>query len=368
MEQQYTLLGLLKLFWKWRKAIILACAVAGVVSIVASLSLDNYYQASTTFYPASQDNFMPEKVFGGGVDFFYGSREDLDRLLAITQSNDIKDFLIDSFNLHDVYEIDRDDPKASLKVHKALDGLLTISKTKFSAVDVSVEDKDPKLAADMANATREKARELLLGMMSEMLLSTKNTIENDLRQKEILVEQLKDSIQLWRAQYGIYDTDAQAEVLSTLVAETESKLNRERAKFQELRNNPLISPDTIAILGATLKGLEKEYEALTSDKSKSKFNLNSFNKGKEKIRAITQRIDIENTQINYQKLKASQYKIATDFDFNALFTIEEATVPYEKSRPRRSILVIASVLAAFILSLIAVLISDLIKSVKWSEV
>ena len=100
MDNQNSLLGIFQVLWKWKYAIILVCFLTGIISIIASLQLDTYYQAHTTFLPASQDVFKPESIFGGdGVQYLYGGREDVDRLLAISDSQEIKNFLIDSFNL-----------------------------------------------------------------------------------------------------------------------------------------------------------------------------------------------------------------------------------------------------------------------------
>ena len=367
MEDQFTLLGLIKILWRWKKPIIVTCIIAGLISIFSSLTLDNYYQASTIFYPASQDNFKPEKVFGGGVEYFYGGREDLDRLMSIAQSSELKDYLIEEFDLYDVYELNPDGELGKMKVRKALGALFTVSKTKFSAVEIAVEDKDPSLARKMANSARTKTDEILQRMMKERLISTMTTIEKDIETKTALVFELNDSLRTWRERYGLYDTDAQSEILSTLVSETESNLSREKARFNALKNNPSLSRDTIAILKANVTGLEEQFRALTSKDSESRFNVHKFNQGKEKIRTITQRVDIESTQINYQKLKLAQYKVATDFDFNAIYVVEDASEPFQKSRPRRSILVMGTVLIVFLLSVIGVLVLDRLKGFDWKS-
>jgi len=368
MNDQNSFVGLIKVLWKWKAYIILACVLVGIISIIASLSLDNYYRASTIFYPASQENFKPEKVFGEGVEYFYGGREDLDRMLTIAQSSEVKDHLIDSLNLYEHYDIDPEGALAALKVRKKLASLMTVSKTKYGAVEIAVEDTDPKVASIMANSARIKTDQIVQRVFKTQLLNTMKTIQQDLATKEALVTGLEDSVQFLRTKYGIYDAAGQAEVLSTLVLEAKSKLARERARVDDLRKNSTLSRDTIRILQAGVRGLEKEIESLTSSDESTSFNLGSLNSGRERIGSISQRIGIESTQLSYQKLKLAQYQIFTDYDAKATFTVEEASVPYEKSRPRRSILVVGSVLAAFLFSIIAVLIIDRFRNINWESV
>ncbi len=365
MDDQNSFVGLIKVLWKWKAYIILACVIVGIISIIASLSLDNYYRASTIFYPASQENFKPEKVFGEGVDYFYGGRDDLDRMLTVAQSSEVKDYLIESMNLYEHYEIDPDGPLAVLKIRKKLAGLMTISKTKYGAVEIAVEDTDPEVASQIANAARSKTDEIIQRVYKAQLLNTMKTIKQDLSTKEALVRGLEDSVQFLRTKYGIYDAAGQAEVLSTLVLEAKSKLAREKARVTDLEKNTTLSRDTIRILQAGVRGLEKEIESLTSSDESSSFNLGSLNSGREKIASITQRIGIESTQISYQKLKLAQYQVFTDYEAKATFTVEEATVPYQKSRPRRSLMVMGSVLAAFLFSIVAVIIFDRVRTIKW---
>ena len=102
-----SLLPVLGTFYPWRRHIIYFTAGVFVLSALLSLLLKNYYQGKTVFYAASQDLFKPEKVFGGGTQemYYYGSGEDIDRILTVGNSHGIIDFLIDSFDLWTVYEI-----------------------------------------------------------------------------------------------------------------------------------------------------------------------------------------------------------------------------------------------------------------------
>ena len=123
-----------------------------------------------SFPPASKASSLPllerkfllssdgrDQLFGHSTHEmdFYGSSQDLDRLLTICHSNEIKDQLVRNFNLYQHYDIDSTGALANHKIRTKLDKLMTIIKTKYDAIDLSIEDKDKILAASMANAARK---------------------------------------------------------------------------------------------------------------------------------------------------------------------------------------------------------------------
>ena len=129
-----------------------------VVSCLLSLLLKNYYQGKTVFYAASQDLFKPEKVFGGGTTemYYYGSGEDIDRILTVGNSHVVLDFLIDSFDLWKVYKIKPGTPKAKFKMRKAFRENYNILLTKQDALELTVEDTDPARAAAMKSESETR--------------------------------------------------------------------------------------------------------------------------------------------------------------------------------------------------------------------
>src|SRR5687768_10015911 len=153
-----TLIPILGTLYPWRRRILQITAAAFLLSVIASLFMKNYYQGKTIFYAASQDLFKPEKVFGGGTQemYYYGAGEDIDRILTVGNSIEVLDYLIDSFNLWEVYKIKPGTSKAKHNMRKALQENFEIMLTKQDALELTIEDTDPQRAATMANAAREK--------------------------------------------------------------------------------------------------------------------------------------------------------------------------------------------------------------------
>ena len=120
------LLDVIKTLFRWKKFILTSCLIAGVGSAIIVLLLPSYYKASTIFLAVSPDQATPELLFtdGGIAPELYGNESDIDRMLTIAESNQLADYLIDSFSLYEHYDIKKGTATTivpqSLNTHKTI--------------------------------------------------------------------------------------------------------------------------------------------------------------------------------------------------------------------------------------------------------
>ena len=361
MEQKDNLLGVLKTLFKWKKQIIYVCVIAAIGSVVISLFLDNYYESSTIFYAASPDQALPEPVGTESYDRdYYGNPEDIDRILTIAESREIASFLIDKYNLYEHYEIDSTHRLAPHKVTKAFRTHYTVKKTKYDAIEISVEDKDPVLATNMVNDARQKVEEIAQQLIKSTMDVKISTYKQGIMDKTRDLEVLGDTMMNVRERYGVYNTVTQSEGLSQLIATVKSNLSREGARREILAANSSIHRDTISMIDAMISGMKDQLVSLNE-------MLNDFNKGTAKIEVLQQIHAEARKQMSLDKERLKQLESLKNSHFNTIFIVEVGEIPLYKSRPVRSIICIAAVFIAFVLSVIGVLILDVYKDVNWRE-
>ena len=231
------LLPILGTLYPWRRRIMYITAGAFVLSAVLSLFLHNYYQGKTVFYAASQDLFKPEKVFGGGTTemYYYGSGEDIDRILTVGNSHGVIDFLIDSFDLWKVYDIKPGTPKAKYKMRKAFRENYNILLTKQDALELTVEDKDPERAAAMANVATHMIDHEVKSIIKNSQIALASSYQRSINSKEKLMQNNLDTLVYYRGKSGIYDPAGQTEILATRVTEVTNSVEREKAALESLQ-------------------------------------------------------------------------------------------------------------------------------------
>jgi uncharacterized protein involved in exopolysaccharide biosynthesis len=363
MKQRDNLLDVLRTIFRWRKPILIVTVVAAVGAVVISLLLPNFYEGKTTFLAVSPDQAKPEALFSNGQfrTQYYGNENDIDRLLTIANSGELINFMIDSFKLYQHYDIDPDAAKAELKVKEKFGKRYEIEKTSRDAIELSVEDRDPELAAAMANAARNKvgelARQLIRSGQQKTIVSYQSNIDN--KEAQLLV--LSDSLIRLRKTYGIYNIEGQSEALTTQLSETESKLVREEGRLNALRNAGSIPRDTIRFIEAEVSGLKAEYESLNQ-------KMNRFNDGLAKVSTYDRQYLMANSTLSEDKEQLKQVLSVYEADIPALIVVENAEKPYDKSWPKRSYIVIGAVAIAFLFSVIGVLLLEAYRDIDWKEI
>ncbi len=315
---------ILPVLWKWNKHILGAVIGTMIITSAVVLLQPNYYEATASFYPVGQTLLQPtQQGMDRNVNYF-GDDHDVDRLLAIATSLDLANTIISQHSLAEHYQIDTSTSKGRAKLRKKFGKLYSVIKTKYDGIRINVEDKTPKKAADVANgvlqAVDESATRIIRNAQHNILVATSQSVN----EKSRLIDSIVQRTTYLRNKYRVYDTDSQGEALATL----ESRNPGSKAVQKK------ISDYTQGV--SEIKKLESEREEL------SKLIVSD---------------DYKRTQI-LAAMKAEQ---------SSIHVIEKAAVPDEKSRPRRTLIVLAAgLLTLFVSSTIALFIESLDRRPKQS--
>lgn len=360
------LLDVLRVLFKHKKLIRNISVATCIVSLIVCMLLPNYYKATTIFYPASPELANPEQMFGntGNITNYFGNEHDLDRLLEIANSEELARFMIDTFNLYSVYEIDSTDTDAAFDVRKKFRKLYSVEKNRFDAIEVSIEDKDRTRCAPMINVAREKINQMAQQLTKESQQKLLNAFEKNMADKESTIERLNDSLELIKNQYGIYDVGTQGSQLSYQATLAKSQVVQLRAILATLEPNPIIPRDTIAFIKARLSGYEQQLRSLKSDDAES---ASSFNEGSQVVMVLQDLHFQARKQLSYDIERYNQIKATFQTSIPALHVIQPGEAPLRKSRPTRSLIVIVSTLAAAIFTCLGLLLRASFREVTWKS-
>ena len=361
MSENENLIDLVSILFRNRKKIIYSCIAAAIISAAVSLLLKNHYKSTTIFYPASTDLAKPVPV--GGVEDnrnFYGNDYDIDRLISIANSSELSDYLIKKFNLFEHYDIDSTSKRGPSNLRKKLSKLYMIEKSRYDAIELSVEDKDPQLAAQMANSARDKINSIAQGLIKGSQQKMISAYDATLLEKEIGIKLLSDSLSKVRKKYKIFSGGSQGEVFGELVTTTEAEINNAQAKIDAYRsmNGP---QDSIRKLQINLAGLNSQMKSLQK-------NVELYNDGSAQVLTLDLQQKKYADQLAIDKERYKQLKLIYDAPFSSIHLVQKAQVPLLKSRPKRSLIVIGITLLTGILSSLWILMSHQFKNTGWREV
>lgn len=364
VDTDFSLLGVLRSLWQWRRPIIITTIVAAVGAVIISLLMADYYTAETRFLAINPDQVNPDIISGtiSSKTPLYGNMNDIDRLLAIAESNELVDFLVEKYNLYEHYKIDVSDPKASTKVRRKFHSMYEVTKTPKDAILIEVEDKDPALAAKLANDAREQIDLISRRLIKDALGKTVDVIKRDVETQQVELNQIADSLRKLRATYQLYDLNNQMEVLTTKSSQVNQRLTDMDAKLATYRTSRIRgAQDSIVKLKVVQAGLISVKIELDSQ-------LNMMSKGLEPMLAmIESRASLSKT-FNNAKQRQELFENALKSDQSLIAILETAQPPEVKSRPKRMFIVIGATFVAFLLSVLGALAIENGRQFDWKKI
>ena len=362
MQQRDNLLSLVASVFKRKKQILWLCAIAAIGSVLISLVLPNYYKSTSVFYAASTDLTRPESLGQESKErSIFGIEKDLDKIMNCASSVELIDHLVESFDLYAHYDINPDSKKGRFKVREALSGNMELKKSKFEAIELSIEDKDPEFSAMLVNAAVEKVNSIAQGLTKSAQAKQITSKQAAIKEKQKSISILSDTLSALTTRYSIYNVEAQSESITESLTNITGKLTLVRAKLNSLQQTGYSNRDSINYIKAQVQGLEEQLIYIES-------TADNFNRGSSLVNAVTQELDIAQSVVAQDQERLKQLEAAYRFDAPMVLVLEKGEVPIIKSKPRRSLLVIGAVFITFIFSVIFAILIDVYKDINWKEI
>ena len=127
--------------------------------------------------------------------------------------------------------------------------------------------------------------------------------------------------------------------------------------------------DSVKIYEIKVRGLESQLTTLTTGGGNaSSINLKSLKNGMTKILSLELEQEELAEEIAGQRELYLRYQNILSSEVSSLLAVETAEVPIIKSRPVRSLILIAALVIAFILSVTGVLIFENYRNVDWKAI
>ena len=358
------LLSVLRSLWLWRRPIAITTATGTLLAIIISLLLPVYYQSTTSFIALNPEQNTIDGIFGVnlGKISLYGDSDDIDRLLAVSESDDLVNYMIQTFDLYRVYDIDSTKRKSPLTVRKEFLDNLLVEKSPRDIISISIEDRDPGRASRMAAAAREKVNDIAAGIAIAAQRRTAESLEDELNLRNTTLTALNDSLRNLRTRSKVYNATTQSSALSETSSELSGSIAGASAQLLAYRRRGGSSArDSIARLEVRLAGYTQAKVAVDSQLSILNESLGEFSTMDEEVTSLNEALALD-------RLRLKQLKTVLRNDQRVLEVVEPARVPIVKSRPIRSLIVIGSALFTFVAALVGVLLIQSTRRYDWSAV
>lgn len=341
-DDEVSLLDILLVVSQNLRLLIVGPIVAGAMAVGISFIVTPTFTAETTFLPPQQQQSMAASMLqslgaiGGLAGAASGLKNPADQYVALLKSTTVEDALIQKFNLVQRYEEKyRQDARVSLKKNTH------IAAGKDGLISLSFDDKDPKFAAEVANAYVEQ----LGGLLNRLAVTEAQ------QRRAFFEKQLNETKSaLTKAQQALSESGVGVAALNTNPVTALEGAARLRAQItaQEVKISSMKSYLTSA--APEFKQAQSELAALRTELAKAE---------REQPTAGGNDYIAKFREFKYQEtlfdLFAKQFELAkVDESKEGAFiqVVDFATPPEKKSKPRRMIIAIITTLASAILLLI----------------
>ena len=359
LDDEISLLDLAITLAKHKKLILGVPMIAAIVVAIYSFIIPPTYTADTQMLPPQQQSsasaMLSQLGALGGMAGVAGIKNPNDTYVAMLKSRTIQDNMIKRFRLQAVYKT-----KTPETTRKALNGATTVKVGKDGIIGISVDDKSPHRAAMLANGYVDELQQLtqvfaVTEASHRRLFYEKQLLQakQNLGDAEIALKQLQEKT-------GIIHLDAQAQLGIGTAAGLKGQIAMREVELGAMRtfatgNNP----DYIRIQ-QTLSGLKAQLNKVeTGTVVPSKVP----EAGLEYIRKVR---DLKYAETIYEML-AKQFemaKIDEAKESSVIQVLDKAVVPEQKSKPKRTMMVLLSALATGFLTILYAFIKEALNNAK----
>ena len=320
--------------WKKKIPLIIITLAAAIISTLVSFTITPLFKSSVVLFPASespvsksllQTNFQDRIGILG-----FGEEEQLERILQVLHSDDIRDNILEKYNLMEHYEIDPLGHFPRTKLYEQYKSSIKFKRTEFNSIIIEVMDADPQMAADIANDISAQVDSTMRRMKMDRAMKAFELVEREYNLARDRVKELNDSISYYNKK-GIISYDSQIERYTEAYGKALAEGNYDAAdrideKMMEFREytGPFIY----------------YWELRTSESLR--------------LRDLTS--------------KYIEAKAETELELSNIFILDKAFKAEKKAYPKKSLIVMVSTFASFFLTVILFLFFEsFIKKIRAAE-
>ena len=200
--------------------VLLQAVVLAALAGLASLLIPNRYTASTVLLPPNEQADLGGLMPGAGGSaalshaLGLGSQNEIDVYLGVLRSGHVNGMLVARFGLLSLYK-----QKDLEKAGKKLSSHTGISLTNEGFVKVSVTERDPKLAADLANAYVEELDLFLRLNTNSSARQRREFMDLRLAETERSLAAVEDSLRDYQTRSRLPLLGSESQAASTAAAE-----------------------------------------------------------------------------------------------------------------------------------------------------
>jgi len=373
-EDEINLFDYLIVLLKRKRLIMGITFGAAIITAIISLIMPPIYRAETKILPPQQGSSMATQflsqlgsaagLVGGAVGGAVGIKTPNDLYIGLLKSRLVLDGVIDRFKLMGLYKTkSREDARRGLA-----DTLKARDDKKSGIITIGVEDKDPKRAADMANAFVEELKNMNKGLAVTEAGQRRLFFEEQLKDTKEALIKAEDSMEGFQERTGAIKIDEQAKAVIEGIANLRAQIAAKEVGLKVMRTYATPQNPDIQRAEEELRGMREQLGRLeTRSGGHNPDPLMPTGRipalGTEYIRKLR---EFKYQEALYEIL-LKQYEAARldeARDAAIIQVIEKAIPPEKRVKPKRKQMVMIATFSGLFFSVFAAFFMEYIEKLK----
>lgn len=363
-DSEFTLLDFVVLLLAHKRFVMRFVLGAFVLGVIVALVWPVSYESKVVLLPPSQGPGSGSSVLGqlgglGALASLAGGgllKNPTDMYVSLLTSRTVEDAMIQRFDLMKEYRVKRMvDARKALEQHTAV-----VPGAKDGLIRLTLEDRDPKRAAELANGYVEEFRRLSASLAITEAARRRLFFQQEVQQAKDSLTGAEDAMTKTEQSTGVLQIDSQARALIEAAAVLRAQVVAKQVQIEGMRSfaaednpNLILAKQELAALQEQLDKVAGSHTDAGSDINMSKGRVTQA--GMEYLRRYR---DLKYQETVYELL-AKEFEIAKldeAREGSIIQVVDAPVVPDKKSSPHRLLIVVGSTVSAFFLAVFWLLI------------
>ena len=364
-KDEVLMLDLLIVLAERRKTILAVTVASAILTIFTSFFLPKRYTATVTLMPPQQNSSMASAlasqlgnlsgmaaIAGGGL----GPKNPNDMYVGMLKSRAVEDSVIQHFGLMQEYQTHYlSDARKQLEKYASVE-----DNNKDGLLHISVEDRDPRRAADLANGYVAEFHHLTEHLAITEAAQRRIFFEQQLGEAENQLKNAEETLKRTEQQTGLIALDSQARALIESVASLRAQIAAKEVQIQAIQTFATDQNSQVVQAQQELQSLKSQLAKLGGEDAGSDESL-LVPKGRvpeASIEFVRRLRDVRYNETVFEIL-ARQFEIAKldeAKEGSVIQVVDPAVVPDKPSFPRKTMIVLGATEVGFIIGLFVALI------------
>jgi tyrosine-protein kinase Etk/Wzc len=356
-NDEINLLDLLIVLLKRKRLILGITFISALITAIVSLIMPPVFRAETSLLPPQPSSSMAlqalSQLAGGAAGIgaeVLGIKTPADLYAGLLKSNTVLDRIIDRFKLMELYDKEyRIDAREAL-----LDNIEVNVDKKSNIITLSVEDKDPVRAAQMANAFVEELKALTKGLAITEASQRRLFFEEQLKDTKLALIKAEEDLKKFQEKTGAIKVEEQAKAVIEGIATLRAQIAAKEVEIKVMKTYSTPYNPDLQRAEEALRAMKAELQKLEAKEGKNPDPLMPTGRmpevGMEYLRKLR---ELKFNETLYELLLKGYETARLDEARDAVViqVVDKAIPPDKRAKPKRTLMVLVATFTGFFLSI-----------------